>query len=596
MFRHRTDASHLLTALVAALALGACGSDNKSNGTGTAAIQCVIDSDCSANQTCVSGTCTNGFSGGDVNTGGDAASDATGSDTASGTDAATSDDTSTTDTAVVNNGGSCGVCEKDSDCGSDFSCVPLLNSPPNFCVKKCTTNGDCSGGLICEQATTAAQKFCIPPTFKCQGCATTGCKADESCDFTSENPTCLKVGGACSSCQIPKDCADGMTCVKLGKDKVCAPACGSGGGTCPDKSLCVTFTAGISACSYSSSTCSYTGAPSAACAGCPDKCVAGACVECVKDDQCGTGGTCVPGTFTCAKDKCPDDKPQKLVTGVCVECTNDTHCAASSVGPKCVGNVCSAANQSNECAVCKDPYPGCVEINGNWSCVECATDADCAAKGKGTCSSKTFTCSATSSASGPTSGSCKSDADCPAGTTGFDLACDVGTGLCYDKAGQCDNLAAFCNAAKGSVCKPFDGLGLGGGGGLPQIPGLPGGGGSGPTTPGAGVCSCGSTGSSGSGWDDSLCKTLNLSSCQCDVDATSKGCDPFGLGSCCQQKGGGGGNPLGLLQCLQALQGGSADPACFGGASCLDMSCLTSAMGGGSSSSGGGGYCSAGGP
>jgi hypothetical protein len=408
-----------------------------------------------------------------------------GSDAAWDTDVTTGGDIGTADAAVVNNGGSCGGCEKDSDCGSDFACVPLLNSPPSFCVQKCDSDANCTGGLICQQATTAAQKFCVPPTFKCQGCAATGCKTGESCDFTVNPPICTY-------------------------------------------------------------------------AGCP----------------------------------------VKLVTGECVECTNDTHCSTNSKGTKCISNVCSAANQSNECSVCKDPYPGCVEINGNWSCVECATDADCAAKGKGTCSSKTFTCSATSSGSAPTLGSCKSDTDCPAGTTGFDLACDVGTGLCYDKAGQCDNLAAFCNAAKGSVCLSFDGLGLGGGGGLPQIPGLPGGGGSGPTTPGAGVCSCGSTGSSGGGWDDSVCKALGLSGCDCVKDPASKECDPLGLGSCCQQSGGsGGGNPLSLIACMSALQGSKPDPACFGGKTCLDKSCLTSAVGGGGSTpSVGGGYCADTGP
>jgi hypothetical protein len=48
---------------------------------------------------------------------------------------------------------------------------------------------------------------------------------------------------------------------------------------------------------------------------------------------------------------------------------------------------------------------------------------------------------------------------------------------------------------------------------------------------------------------------------------------------------------------MSALQGGKPDPACFGGKTCLDMSCLTAMMGGGGSTPGvGGGYCSDGGP
>lgn len=590
-----------------------CGSEAKPGATasGTA---CAIDSDCAQGQTCVQGLCSTKFAGGGLSdaTGGadggtsdakdGAASGTDSGDSASGSDSGSGDSATGGDTTTGPVGaGACSPCASDSQCKATEACVPLLNNgpdkaKPNFCVKKCSASADCASGLFCEQATQVAQKYCIPPTFECAGCAVSGCASGQSCDYTVTTPVCISVGGACTKCQIPKDCGDGFTCVKQGKEKVCAPACGANT-ACAAGSACVAFTAGIQACTYLASTCDYQGAASAACKGCPDKCVAGACVECTLDSHC-KGGTCVPGQFTCTSETCPPTKPHKLVTGICVACTNDTHCAGSDVGPKCIANACAPANQTNECSVCKAPYPGCVEISGSWSCVECATDNDCAATGKGTCG-KTYTCSATTNGGGPTSGSCKSDSDCPAGTTGFDLACDVPTGLCYDKKGQCDNIAAFCNAAAGSVCKPFDGLGLGGGG-LPQIPGLPGGG-SGPATSGAGVCSCGASsgGSGSSGWDDSLCKQFSLVNCKCDVDSTSKDCDPIGLGSCCQQKGGGGGggNPLSLIQCLvQAQGGGKADPACFAGASCLDMSCLTAAMGGGGgSSSGGGGYCSAGG-
>ncbi len=588
----------LLVAGLGLALLAACG-EGSTTGNGTQTGQaCAIDGDCPSGQKCVDSVCKVEFGGGGVDANGDSGgntTDAAGGDDGTGTDTATGEDTGGGKT-----GGDCAACQNDSECATGYGCVPLLNSTDhNFCVKLCDSEAECGSGLICQQATTAAQKFCIPPTFKCEGCATTGCKGDESCDFTVNPPACIGVGGACAPCQIPKDCGDGLTCVKQGSSKICAPACG-GGLNCPANSVCTTFSGGISACAYGADACCFGDSCTAAsaCAGCTDKCVAGKCVDCLKDSDCADGGTCVLTSFTCEKATCPAEKPLKLVTGECVECTNDTHCAASSKGPKCISNVCSPSNQNNECSVCKDPYPGCVEINGTWSCVECATDDDCAKKNKGNCSAKTYTCSGTTQGGGPTSGTCKSDADCPAGTTGFDLACDVASGLCYDKNGQCDNLAAFCNAAAGSVCKPFDALGLGGGG-LPQIPGLPGGGGTQPATSGAGVCSCGSTSSgSGSGWDDSICKALNMSTCDCSKDPTGKACDPLGLGSCCQQTGGGGGgSPLSLLACMSALQGGKPDAACFGGKTCLDMSCLTAMMGGGSSTPGvGGGYCSDGGP
>ncbi len=578
--------------LSALVAFVGCGSDEAPGGGAAAGVTCAIDSDCPSGQKCVGTTCQAGFIGGDVVGGGDV--DAT-DGSAAATDGVSADGASTSDTVTTSPGGSCGACKVESECNEGFACVPLLNTTDhNFCLKKCSDVSECSAGMVCAAATSASQTFCVPPTYECKGCAVTGCVADESCDFAASTPICIGVGKACAPCQLNKDCATGMVCVKQGDDKVCAPDC-SGGTSCPANSACVGFGAGITACSYTASKCCFgeTCTAATACAGCAGKCVAGACVECLGDKDC-TEGTCSLATHTCIKDKCPDDKPNKLVTGECVECTNQTHCAQSSKGPNCIANTCAPSTQNNECSVCKAPYPGCVEINGNWSCVECAADDDCKATDKGTCSPKTYTCSGTTQGTGPSKGECKTDADCPAGTTGFDLACDTKTGLCYDKKGQCDNIAAFCDAAAGSTCKPFDGLGLGGAG-LPQIPGLPGsGGGSGPATSGAGVCSCGATSSGGASWDDSLCKLFQLTACDCAKDSTSAACDPLKAGSCCQQSGGGGsGNPLSMLACLSALQGGKPDPVCFGGGSCLDMSCLTSAMGGGGAASGGGGYCTA---
>ena len=587
---HRTPAAlAILLPVALALVLTACGTDKPSSSANTGADKpCSVDGDCDSGQTCVQSKCTVGFGGGDVAAGFDAG---TADDAGAATDATTAQDTGKTGTK---DGGDCAACQADADCADGYGCVPLLNSTDhNFCVKKCTASSECTAGLLCQQATQATQQFCIPPTFKCEGCAVDGCTGDENCDFAAKPPKCMKVGGSCATCQLSKDCAAGMVCVKQGSEKVCAPNCAAGE-SCPENSACIDFGTGIKACSFTAETCCYGASctSSAVCKGCAGKCIAGKCVECLQDADC-KDGSCIVSSHTCQLAKCPDDKPQKLVTGECVACTNDTHCAASSVGPKCIGNSCAKANQSNECSVCQDPYPGCVEINGAWSCVECATDDDCKKSGKGSCSAKTFTCSGSTGGTITPTTKCKADADCKAGTSGFTLVGDVATETCYDTKGQCDNVVAFCNAKAGSVCKPFDLLGLGGGG-LPSIPGLP------STTPassGAGVCSCGSASTGGSTWDDSICKLLSLSACDCTKDAKSKACDPAGLGSCCQSKGGsGGGNPLSLLTCLSALTGSKPDPTCYGGKSCSDLSCLTAAMGTGGGTSGAGGYCADGTP
>jgi hypothetical protein len=354
-------------------------------------------------------------------------------------------------------------------------------------------------------------------------------------------------------------------------------------------------------------------------------------LQCTKNADC-PGGSCNLTTYTCVNGStcpppgAPQKKIKKSATGECVECTNDTHCAGSSGGPKCniQTNTCEKSSASNECAVCGGDYPGCIDINGTWTCVECTTDDDCAKKSKGTCSSKTYTCSGSGGGGiiGPKTGTCKSDADCPADPNGtFDLACDAASGLCYDKAGKCDNVVAFCNAAAGSVCELSGDL-LGGGGlpgGLPGgVPGLPGGGQT--PAPSVGSCSCGTGGGSsgggaGSGYTyNPICDQLkafvpNLAKCDCAKDPNSPDCGisiPIPLPipgiptNCCTApsgggsggSGGGSGGGTGLpLDCLLGGVGGSggtSDPMCFGGIKCSTniLKCFSGQKG---SSCGGGG-------
>ena len=190
------------------------------------------------------------------------------------------------------------------------------------------------------------------------------------------------------------------------------------------------------------------------CAKCPGKCILGSCVDCLLDKEC-PGGHCDTTSHVCVNPAgCPDSKPAKLPDGTCVGCAQDSDCKP---GLKCDATVHACIAAPLTCKACNNPYPDCVQLNGAWSCVECASDATCAAKKLGTCSLKTYTCSGDSTSGGDPYAPCKADSDCQnVGGSAFDLACDATTtGLCYDKSLKCDNIVAFCNSKQGCTCQPL---------------------------------------------------------------------------------------------------------------------------------------------
>ncbi len=623
--------------------LSACSdSPSPSSGGGSAtATTCATQGDCENGFTCdtVKKICVSNMGGGgtlDANTGSDAGSSDGGGSSDSGTtgDGATSSDSTgatdggtTTDSAIKDTGtstdatvspsgdSSCKPCTPNgSECSGDFACVNLLSGP--FCAKKCSSVADCTPGYICDKASAGDQKYCVLNSYDCKGCAVSGCPQGEKCNFKTSPPACLASKKVCEACQQDKDCDNGLRCVKFGDAKVCTPDC-SAGQACPDNSTCVAYvTDATKACAYSASKCCYGNSCTSGCSNCKGKCIAGQCQECAKNADCPNNGTCNLNTYTCVTNAtCPPaDKPnlkiKNKVTNECVECTNDTHCTGSAAGPKCnlKTNACEKSSASNECSVCGGDYPGCIELNGTWTCVECTTDDDCAKKNKGACLAKSYTCQGSTGGGsgpgvGPKSGTCKADSDCkndPNNT--FKLQCDVATGLCFDTEGKCDNIVAFCNAAKGSNCELASDLFGGAGGGLPGgIPGLPGGGGGGPPAANAMKCTCGTGGGSGSGggngWEyDKTCdlvKTLvpAVANCDCSKDPQSKDCQlpaipipiPGIPTSCCKQTGGGGGGgtPSDPMTCLLANMTPKADPMCFGGITCSGLAgCLTGKPGG----------------
>ena len=559
-------------ALLAFVALAGCGSTTNTSGGATGAT-CAIANDCPTGQTCTNGVCVAKTIGGGFDAGPtDGAVADAGSDTGSGGPDGTTPGTDAVTPADVASGPNlaCQACKVDADCADPaYQCITLLNG--TFCAKKCGTASECPTSFKCDKADTkAANNNCLPPNYSCDGCLVKACDPGQSC--VAATGQCAVVKQQCDTCSAQLDCADGLTCVQLGSAKVCAPTC-ENGAACPDNSTCQKTVVG-NVCSFEAATCCYGASctVASACSSCAGKCFGGACVGCLTDAQC-PGGTCDANSHTCATTgACQAPTPIKMVDGTCVECTSDSNCGASTVGPKCdlSTHKCAASSATNQCSACVAPYPGCVQINGTWSCVECTTDADCAAKNAGKCNSTTYTCAGTvSGGTGPTSGTCKADTDCQnAGTTTFVLACDTSSGLCYDTTGQCDNISAFCNSAKGSSCVQASSVG--------GLPGLPGGTGA---NPGVGVCSCASGSSSGGGTKSPLC-ALDPSTAACDcTNPSDPSCTSALFGACCG--GGGTGTGTGLPIDMSCLTPSPNAPDCFGGLSCT-CNLLSSITGGGS--------------
>ena len=134
----------------------------------------------------------------------------------------------------------------------------------------------------------------------------------------------------------------------------------------------------------------------------------------------------------------------------CVGCATDADCVgAGSVCHKPSYSCLEGSGLPYECAVCVNENPACLSYGGVWYCAECVTDADCAAKNAGGCQAATFTCSDTV----PLPVACTRDTDCfNHNGAAFDLACDVTRGHCWDRLGRCDDVSAYCRSDLGSAC------------------------------------------------------------------------------------------------------------------------------------------------
>ncbi|HIN85977.1 MAG TPA: hypothetical protein EYN06_05800 [Myxococcales bacterium] len=172
------------------------------------------------------------------------------------------------------------------------------------------------------------------------------------------------------------------------------------------------------------------------CSGTTPYCSNGKCVGCTENAHCTDSGSQCNAANECSSDptpKCPETKPQwNPQLEQCCQCQEDSDCGAQI----CDGCSCKE-KATGFCASCVGSYPGCIEIEGQWLCVQCSNDSHCP---EGSCNTTNYTCKGSGLGDvSPTTGNCKTTSCEVTGTL-----CDQASGLCYSPGGACDNLTVYC--------------------------------------------------------------------------------------------------------------------------------------------------------
>ena len=430
---------------------------------------------------------------------------------------------------------SCATCA--SDCGDcpggecTDTCESLGYSCGEICGQSC---GSCAAGQTCTEGScegssaTACWETGCPPGMSCQddgtcaeaGCMETGCPAGQSCDPESGSCEALSApGGVCAPCSSDSECAPGWSCTALSSGKACLEGCASNdacdtGWSCvgtpalctPDLSFsCAGCVAegcpNGGACDPASGECA---SPSATCASCNENWECGPGAACVSLSS-GWGKICAPRCDPNAPVPCADEvacvmdwsveinvcmsceatltcggsKPIAF-QGECVECTDDSHCSA---GESCDLETMGCVDPNAECGQCAEPYPTCLDLQGDTYCVQCTEDSHCA--GGCTCDTSLYACTGNCVASGAEECTPGDNSTCP-DHPDYTLICHE-SGLCVADSGGCDGVTAHCpfdNPCVSTLDLALGGTGGGQPGGLP----LPGGGSGGAGV--TGVCAC----------------------------------------------------------------------------------------------------------
>jgi len=385
-------------------------------------------------------------------------------------------DVPTTEEVITQTSTSCKACTKKEECGTGNFCSMFGGG--KYCLSPCGNMGDCPSGYMCYPVSSDGNQ-CVPVSYSCKDCAQNGCEPGKYCNFITGE--CIVPKAQCEKCQYDFECGLGSRCYKAkpgDQNGNCVPECGKA--ACADA---VNFTcADVGTGTNLVKLCTPVGGK---CGDCPIEKpykFNEECVQCLNSTHCTPPATCDQNTHTCTSSpECPGTTPNKCSDDKCHQCCDDSHC--KGIGEeKCdlTTYTCKGAQCTDPCGcICVDPYPACVVINGNPSCVQCdgitfKCDDPCS------CNTQIYYCEHPQGLSCVgTQPKCQNDADCPPSETYPNIKCHS-KGFCYDPGGGCDNVSAYCDEASGSTC--FDILSSLFGGGLP-IPG-------GQGFPGLGYCTC----------------------------------------------------------------------------------------------------------
>ena len=343
----------LLPLMTALLTLSACGDEN----VATTRVACTNDDVCPIGQVCLR---KDGFCGAvscDFCQPGQVCyTDAAGNASCSRPECFRPTDCTAPATCI---GGLCqeSTCSKREDCPEGKICnlASQCVDPPEMC----SNNAECPAGQICP-----ASGFCRP------GCANSSeCAAGEFC---SESNTCV------SGCRSSMDCSAEQTCNAQNKCVCDTAKCPAGSACDPDQNKCVE---GAFDCRQPQDTCPM----GTFCNGATGQCEQGCTDQPNMPNSCTSGEICNLATGSCVPDNCPGKDPTSCMGDVrapywnptacaCVQCIRDEQC-----GPN------ETCNDNGECGTCNTPCnantPGTCQGNTPYCvsgcCRQCIGSADC---------------------------------------------------------------------------------------------------------------------------------------------------------------------------------------------------------------------------
>jgi hypothetical protein len=287
--------------------------------------------------------------------------------------------------------GTCQRCDPVGDTGCDPASASPICDPVNFFCRVCAVDAECGAGKQCSGGRCTV---CDPAT-------------DDGCDPNGATPICRTVNNVpvCTGCQNSPECADnarapGDVCVanrcitcNLATQEGCSPdalCCDQGGG--PE---CVATGSG----------------PGEVCSACNvNGCNANATNDCnARVCQCGMNAQCPQGDY--------------CIAGACVDCIRDADCGGNT--PRCVENSCVGCRVNGDCR-------GTTPICDNAVCRACRNNPDC---GQGS----------VCVGGGAQAGSCTGDRDNDGIDDGLDNCPDVSnanqlnTDMAQDGGNACDD-------------------------------------------------------------------------------------------------------------------------------------------------------------